>query len=271
MSLWIRLFSTCLCAVILAGCGSHTGYDLSTRTPAPKRATSKPYRIRGVRYHPQQHYEYVETGYASHYGEGDIFHGRPTATGERFDKNKVTGAHRTLPLPCIVRVTNLSNGRSLKVKVNDRGPYFHLKGPTRRIIDLSAKAAKLLGFYRKGTTKVRVEVLVDESVHVGRTRLGKGWRSPTRAKAIQPKIIKAQMTSLGKNIANLLKEKPKRTSTPRSKPKPPATSIGQSISTLVHVLDDVRIKTGESIGSLAETRKPPTPAKIPWWRIDGMG
>ncbi|MCP4924120.1 MAG: septal ring lytic transglycosylase RlpA family protein, partial [bacterium] len=246
MSLFIRLLSACVCALILAGCGS-TKYDVLSKTPAPKRATSKTYRIRGVTYHPQQHYEYVETGRASHYGEGDIFHGRPTATGERFDRNKVTGAHRTLPLPCIVRVTNLDNGRTLKVKVNDRGPYFHLKGPTRRIIDLSAKAAKLLGFFRKGTANVRVEVLVGDSKRVGRTRLGKGWNSPRKAKVIKPQIIKAQITSLGKNIANLLKEKPRRrASVPKAKPRRTSPSTNQSISTLLQVLGDVT--TGKSAG-----------------------
>ena len=69
------------------------------KTTSPKKATSRPYKIEGIWYYPQPHYEYEEEGMASYYGGGDIFHGRPTATGERFDMNEVTAAHKTLPLP----------------------------------------------------------------------------------------------------------------------------------------------------------------------------
>ena len=130
-----------------------------TCTLAPKRATSRPYTIKGVKYCPQQHYEYCCEGIASYYGGGDIFHGRPTATGERFDMNGVTAAHKTLPLPCIAEVTNLENGRQIQVKVNDRGPFV-----TGRIIDVSRRVAQLLGFEGKGTAKVRVKTLVAESL-----------------------------------------------------------------------------------------------------------
>lgn len=116
----------------------------------------KPYQIKGQWYYPKEDFDYVEQGIASWYGPN--FHGKKTANGAIFDMNKVSGAHRTLPLPSIVRVTNLENGRSLKVKVNDRGPYAH-----NRIIDLSKRAAELLGFQIKGTALVRVEVLEAES------------------------------------------------------------------------------------------------------------
>jgi rare lipoprotein A (peptidoglycan hydrolase) len=95
---------------------------------------------------------YSAVGLASWYGAP--FHGRRTADGETFDMNSVTAAHRTLPLPCRVRVTNLANRRSLVVRVNDRGPYVG-----RRVIDVSAKTAKLLGFYDRGLAKVKVEYL----------------------------------------------------------------------------------------------------------------
>jgi rare lipoprotein A len=116
----------------------------------------KPYKIGGVWYYPAVDYDYRETGIASWYGPK--FDGRKTANGEKFDMNSVSAAHRTLPLPSMVRVTNLENGRAIRVRVNDRGPFAH-----GRIIDMSRRSAQLLGFAGKGTAKVRVEVLRDES------------------------------------------------------------------------------------------------------------
>lgn len=116
----------------------------------------KPYRINGNWYYPHVDYNYAEEGIASWYGPN--FHGKPTANGAVFDMNKVSAAHRTLPLPSIVRITNLENGRSLKVKVNDRGPFAK-----DRIIDVSRRTAQLLGFERKGTALVRVEIVEQES------------------------------------------------------------------------------------------------------------
>lgn len=157
----------CICILILLDSCSTTSRRSKKLTFAPKAATSRPYRIRGRKYVPQQYYEYNKVGTASHYGQGDIFHGRLTATGDRFDRNKITAAHRTLPLPCVVLVTNLKNGRSLKVLVNDRGPYVKTN---YRIIDLSAKAAKLLGFFKNGTAKVRVQTLVQDSIRLRKNR-----------------------------------------------------------------------------------------------------
>lgn len=93
----------------------------------------------------------AEVGKASFYGHR--FHGRSTASGETYDETKMTAAHRTHPFGTRVRVTNLENGKAVTVRVNDRGP--HLKG---RIIDVSYKAAKRLGFVRDGVTRVKVEV-----------------------------------------------------------------------------------------------------------------
>ncbi len=128
-------------------------------TIAPKNACSRPYTIKGIRYHPQPHFEYEECGIASFYGGGDVFHGRKTATGEVFDKNEVSAAHKTLPLPCIVLITNLENGRQIQAKVNDRGPFVE-----GRIIDVSRRTAQLLGFEGKGLAKVKVVSLVPESL-----------------------------------------------------------------------------------------------------------
>lgn len=109
-----------------------------------------PYQINGVWYYPKEDPFYDETGIASWYGSD--FHGKATANGERYDMATMTAAHRTLPMPSMVRVTNLENGRSIRVRVNDRGPYAR-----GRIIDLSRRAAELLGYQNKGTARVRVQ------------------------------------------------------------------------------------------------------------------
>ncbi len=111
-----------------------------------------PYVIKGVRYFPEVDGDYDETGVASWYGPG--FHTKTTANGETYDQNDLTAAHKTLPMPSYVRVTNLENGRALVLRVNDRGPYAH-----GRIIDVSKRAAQLLGFENQGTAKVRVRIV----------------------------------------------------------------------------------------------------------------
>jgi rare lipoprotein A len=151
--------------VFLVGC-SQTQY-LSHLTkkaipPAKSQGTFKvgnPYKIAGKRYVPQESYEHEETGIASWYGPN--FHGKQTANGEIFDMYELTAAHRTLQMPSLVRVTNLENGRSLIVRINDRGPFAR-----GRVIDLSKRSAELLGFKNQGTAKVRVQVLTQESLKV---------------------------------------------------------------------------------------------------------
>jgi len=106
--------------------------------------------VAGRVYVPEADPHYATVGLASWYG--DDFHGRYTANGEIFDRNGISAAHPTLPMPCYVRVTNLSNGRSIMVRVNDRGPYVG-----NRVIDLSVRAARLLDFYERGVAKVKVE------------------------------------------------------------------------------------------------------------------
>jgi rare lipoprotein A len=114
------------------------------------------YTALGQTYTPREDYNYSETGMASWYGRD--FHNKKTANGETYDMRAITAAHRTLPLPSIVRVTNLENGRSIIARVNDRGPYVK-----NRIIDLSEKGAELLGYKMQGTAKVKVEILEKES------------------------------------------------------------------------------------------------------------
>src|ERR1700724_1503304 len=129
--------------------------------PVPKGGgtyrVGKPYTVAGRGYVPGEDTSYREEGRASWYG--DDFHGRLTANGEVFDMASLTAAHPTLPMPCYARVTNLSNGKSLIVRVNDRGPYHG-----NRLIDVSNKAAELLEFKGNGVAHVRVE-------YVGRAAL----------------------------------------------------------------------------------------------------
>lgn len=132
----------------------------------PTYKLGEPYEINGELYQPHVDYAYSESGIASWYG--DDFHGKPTANGEIFDMNLLTAAHRTLPLPSIVRVTNLENGRALVVRVNDRGPFSR-----GRIIDLSRRAAELLGFRMGGTALVRVDILPRESRLIAAKLTGK--------------------------------------------------------------------------------------------------
>ncbi len=117
------------------------------------------YQQDGIWYYPNEDYSYVEEGMASWYGPG--FHDKLTSNGEVFDTMTLTAAHRTLPMPSIVRVTNLENGISIVVKVNDRGPFAR-----DRIIDLSQHAAELLKMKDKGSALVRVEVLEEASKKV---------------------------------------------------------------------------------------------------------
>jgi len=126
------------------------------------RVKTAPYVVKGKRYVPmslEEAQRYREDGVASWYGYES---GRMTATGEAFNPNGLTAAHRYLPLPTFVQVTNLGNGRSLIVRVNDRGPFPSDQNPRSgdRVIDLSMGAAKHLEFYAKGTARVRVEAIL---------------------------------------------------------------------------------------------------------------
>ena len=118
----------------------------------------RPYELNGRTYVPAEDPNYRTEGIASWYGPD--FHGKPTANGETFDMNGISAAHPTLPMPSYLRVTNLANGRSIIVRINDRGPYAK-----ERVTDLSVGAAKALGFFDQGLARVRIE-------YVGRASLG---------------------------------------------------------------------------------------------------
>lgn len=126
-----------------------------TTNPNPPKGggryqVGKPYTVRGKTYVPQEDPTYQASGEASWYGSD--FHGRRTANGEIFSANAITGAHPTLPLPSYVRVTNQANGRSVVVRVNDRGPYM-----PGRIMDLSHRAAEMLGYVNTGHAQITAE------------------------------------------------------------------------------------------------------------------
>ena len=148
-----------LLAVGLAACGSGDRDSGGQGASVPTQGyykVGRPYVVSGVRYTPAVDYSYDETGIASWYGPG--FHGRQTANGEIYDQHDLTAAHPTLPMPTLVRVTNLENGRTLELRINDRGPFKN-----GRIIDVSRRGAELLGFLNQGIAKVRVQVLEKES------------------------------------------------------------------------------------------------------------
>ncbi len=144
-----------------------------------------PYNVAGQTYHPKESYSHVETGIASWYGPG--FHGKRTANGEKFDKHELTAAHKTLQMPSLIRVTNLDNGRSVIMRVNDRGPFSR-----GRILDVSEKGAELLGFKNIGTAKVKVEVLESESRHLAElARQGKDTKGYEVAAAQKSRVTPA--------------------------------------------------------------------------------
>jgi rare lipoprotein A len=178
--------------LVLAACGGHPPAPPTAGGPAVRTTHSqgyykvgKPYQIDGTWYYPREDWSYDETGIASWYGEQ--FHGRYTADGEIFDLNEMTAAHRTLPMPVVVRVTNLDNGRSIKLRVNDRGPYAR-----GRIIDVSRRAAQMLGFERSGTAKVRVQIDVPDSMEVA-TAAGRPGGPPSVGMAVA-EVVSAPLT-----------------------------------------------------------------------------
>ncbi len=167
---YIKLFTLILLLINLSGCTetrliAHSAKQIikndqtseEEATPLANQSTGiykigSPYQINGIWYTPKDEPGYIETGIASWYGPK--FNQKITANGEIFDQDLISGAHKTLPLPSLVKVTNLENGKTLNIRINDRGPFVG-----DRIIDLSKKAAEILEFKDKGVTSARVELL----------------------------------------------------------------------------------------------------------------
>lgn len=140
-----------------------------------------PYEVAGKWYYPAEDFGYREEGLASWYGPG--FHGKRTANGEVYDMNALTAAHKTLPIPSVVLVTNLENGRSIKLRINDRGPFVD-----DRIIDLSRRAAQMLDVEKQGVARVRVELVPEDSLTLKNIALDAGGQPPA---AEMPGVIAA--------------------------------------------------------------------------------
>lgn len=185
LSASIRPFLACFALLGLSACAetsllSHMAkqmpLDLSPEVTAlgnlahPHRGghykVGLPYTIKGITYTPEVDYDYNAVGIASWYGPG--FDGKLTANGEIYDQDLLTAAHKTLPMPSFARVTNLENGRSVVVRINDRGPFA-----PGRIIDMSERGAKLLGFHRQGVVRVRVEIMAEDSQIIAAAAQGK--------------------------------------------------------------------------------------------------
>src|ERR1700754_2061909 len=172
--------------------------------PVPKGGgtyrVGKPYMVAGRVYVPEEDPNYRAEGMASWYG--DDFHGRLTANGEVFDMASLTAAHPTLPIPCYARVTNLSNGKSLIVRVNDRGPYHG-----NRLIDVSNKAAELLEFKGNGVARVRVEYVAraplegsDDRQLIATLRTGVPAPSPSLVRVASARSFVPEASSSGRAI-----------------------------------------------------------------------
>ncbi|MGL4668823.1 MAG: septal ring lytic transglycosylase RlpA family protein [Saezia sp.] len=174
LRLWL-LGLLVLCVLSMAGCGSlkkdgpgnpgriNDNYkDAVPRVDPLMSGPNKPYTVHGKRYVPDtREIAYRQTGGASWYGKQ--FHGRKTSSGEVYDMYAMTAAHKTLPIPCYVHVTNIKNGRSVIVRVNDRGPFSD-----KRLIDLSYAAAHRLGFVNEGVTDVIIERIMPADIRAGR-------------------------------------------------------------------------------------------------------
>jgi rare lipoprotein A len=152
-----------VCPLMLSGCSGGGAYDPGLGVSSSPRVASggtipkgggvykvgRPYRVGGRWYHPHENPNYDRVGTASWYGTA--FHGRKTANGEVYDMYALTAGHPTLPMPSYAYVTNLQNGRTVLVRINDRGPYAK-----DRLIDLSFQTARTLGFHNHGLARVRV-------------------------------------------------------------------------------------------------------------------
>lgn len=192
----VRVLGTLLLTGCLAGllgaCGSSSRGGGASVAQRGAYKVGAPYKIDGVTYTPQEEFNRTETGVASWYGPG--FHGKSTANGERYDQSERTAAHRTLQMPAIVRVTNLDNGMSTVVRINDRGPFAR-----SRVIDLSRTAAQELDVVRNGTARVRIDQLPAESMAVRDVAIAGG--GPAEQNAAVAQVASGQRTAPAPTMA----------------------------------------------------------------------
>lgn len=224
--------TTMVCCLLLSACGSNRGgYYKNDGPPSggsllansfkntpnakpkyepPHKFANRPYKVNGKRYTPiTGDQPMVQTGRASWYGK--MFHGKKTSTGEIYNMYSMTAAHKTMELPSYAKVTNLENGRSVIVRVNDRGPFVD-----NRIIDLSYAAASKLGYINKGTARVKVERIRMADIRAGRvpssfSKVSLADNSSTQADA----LAIATIISAAANANN------KKSAAPAKQPAPP--------------------------------------------------
>ncbi|MBM3632256.1 MAG: septal ring lytic transglycosylase RlpA family protein [Alphaproteobacteria bacterium] len=245
-------------AFILTGCCSTPVTQIANDKLCT--GTKRAYQVKGTWYQPQGHYEYEETGVASWYGPH--FHGRPKSCGEIFNMHGISAAHKTLPIPSVVRVTNVKTGSSVKLLIDDRGPFVD-----DRIIDLSKGAASYLGIHDQGLGKVHVQCLPEESQafakfvaqygRYGRDPSGRVWETIFRenfdyeGSAPLPKPLKLHKphqarTSFHKpKLETGFKAQPFRRQSTKSAPLPHTELNEDSIeSEIDDLLKDTRTKLG---------------------------
>ena len=241
----------------ISACGKDKSASLSERViplgqTAPKGGgryhVGKPYKIAGLRYTPREDPAYDRKGTASWYGA--LFHGRYTANGEIYDMDRLSAAHPTLPLPVYAHVTNLRNGRSIVVRVNDRGPF-----KKDRIIDLSRRSAEVLGFKQRGTAPVRVRYLrraplSGEDSYERKYLAGRGYRHYA-SKASTPRDAAGQNPIA---VASLDRDAPP--------PPPDRRPVTAAMPKLAAVSASGSLTMQELIAASEATGSIPTPARL---------
>jgi rare lipoprotein A len=235
---YFRICAVILLLACLGACshkGSSGGGGGGSASQRGMYKVGNPYQIDGVTYVPQEEFNHVETGVASWYGPG--FHSKATANGETYDQQDHTAAHRTLQMPSIVRVTNLDNGRSTVVRINDRGPYAR-----GRIIDMSRAAAEELAMTGKGTARVRIDQLPAESQAVKDVALGGGGPSEQQAALAQlssgsrPAPIPVPAAAPPAQVEQAAAPPPAQEVYVRAEPQPPIVPFGKSSGALARAL-----------------------------------
>ena len=210
----LKGFAGLMLALAAAACASP---HYERHQPGPHVKVGQPYKINGRWYHPKVEPDYDQVGVASWYGRD--FHGKPTANGEIFDMNLLSAAHTTLPMPSMVEVRNLENGRSLVVRLNDRGPFAD-----NRLIDLSREAARRLGFEEQGLARVRVRYIGPAPLHAkAPSRPHEALRYAAQARQTQKteSLASAPQKARGTIIAAAVRSSTAPTAPPKS--RPPAT------------------------------------------------
>jgi len=249
----VRLLSLTLMVASVAACGSRHGGSSGASVPTTgSYKVGKPYTIDGRTYVPQEEFNHVETGVASWYGPG--FHGKSTANGERYDQQDHTAAHRTLQMPAIVRVTNLDNGRSTVVRVNDRGPYAQ-----NRVIDLSRAAATELDMIGRGTARVRLDQLTTESLIVKDVAMSGGGPAEQQQALAQH----AAGSRSGPATAIAAAPPPRITPVPVSAPAPAPVYVEATPPASTPVPANQRRPTIASIAAGASPHASPPPPTLP--------